>query len=418
MGILVDGLPLGFLLPGGLAAFMRVPEDSADHFLVASMLTLLRWAALVLSLCLPAAFVAISMYHQEMLPVKLLLSMTAAKQYVPFGVATEVIAMLLSFELLQEAGLRLPDPRWADGLHHRRAHRRPVRGGGEGRLARRGHRGRAGGHLRLRHAEPGPGRGGEALRLLFVLAAVLLGFYGLMAALALLILHLGCLESFGAPLHRALHGQARPRRADRAHKAPEPRGQVPLPAPRGPEQKEAEMRRISAVLLLCATFLPLSGCTLSVYNNYRELERLQVIETVGLDAGEDGGVVLSVSSGRDASGRELLRASAEAPSVTEAMQRLQGLSRSDELFFSGTGCILIGEAAAAQTARWLELVARSDSLRLDTPLFIVRGGEAAELVTQAGGEYGDITQIMRALISFAEKSGPARICTCADAARS
>ena len=178
------------------------------------------------------------------------------------------------------------------------------------------------------------------------------------------------------------------------------------------------MRRISAVLLLCATFLPLSGCTLSVYNNYRELERLQVIETVGLDAGEDGGVVLSVSSGRDASGREPLRASAEAPSVTEAMQRLQGLSRSDELFFSGTGCILIGEAAAAQTARWLELVARSDSLRLDTPLFIVRGGEAAELVTQAGGEDGDITQIMRALISFAEKSGPARIYTCADAARS
>ena len=178
------------------------------------------------------------------------------------------------------------------------------------------------------------------------------------------------------------------------------------------------MRRISAVLLLCATFLPLSGCTLSVYNNYRELERLQVIETVGLDAGEDGGVVLSVSSGRDASGREPLRASAEAPTVTEAMRRLQDLSRSDELFFSGTGCILIGEAAAAQTARWLELVARSDSLRLDTPLFIVRGGEAAELVTQAGGEDGDITQIMRALISFAEKSGPARICTCADAARS
>ena len=57
------------------------------------MLTLMRWAALVLSLCLPAAFVAISMYHQEMLPVKLLLSMTAAKQYVPFGVAAEVIGI-------------------------------------------------------------------------------------------------------------------------------------------------------------------------------------------------------------------------------------------------------------------------------------------------------------------------------------
>ena len=169
------------------------------------------------------------------------------------------------------------------------------------------------------------------------------------------------------------------------------------------------MRRALAVLLLISLFLPLSGCTLSVYNNYRELERLQVIETVGFDADEGGGVKLSISAGRDASGREPVRASATA---------LQGLSRSDGLFFSGTGCILIGEAAASETARWLELVARSDSLRLDTPVFAVIGGEASELVTEAGGEDGDITQIMQALISFAEKSGPARIYTCAEAARS
>ena len=178
------------------------------------------------------------------------------------------------------------------------------------------------------------------------------------------------------------------------------------------------MRRALAVWLLISLFLPLSGCTLSVYNNYRELERLQVIETVGFDAAEGGGVQLSISAGRDASGREPVRASTTAQSVTEAMQELQGLSRSDELFFSGTGCILIGEAAASETARWLELVARSDSLRLDTPVFAVIGGEAAELVTEAGGEDGDITQIMQALISFAEKSGPARIYTCAEAARS
>lgn len=178
------------------------------------------------------------------------------------------------------------------------------------------------------------------------------------------------------------------------------------------------MRRFFASLLIAASFLSLSGCTLSVYNNYHELERLQVIETVGFDSTEDGGVTLSVSAGRDASGRKPLRASVDAPSVTEAMQKLQDLSRSDELFFSGTGCILLGEAAAAETARWLELIARSDSLRLDTPLFVVRGGDASELVTQAGGEDGDITQIMQALISFAEKSGPARIYTCAEAARS
>ncbi|MFR5783426.1 MAG: hypothetical protein ACLUEK_17215, partial [Oscillospiraceae bacterium] len=92
-----------------------------------------------------------------------------------------------------------------------------------------------------------------------------------------------------------------------------------------------------------------------MYNNYRELERLQVIETVGFDAAEDGGVTLSISAGRDASGREPVRASASAQSVTEAMQELQDRSRSDELFFYGTGCILLGDAAAVETARWLEL---------------------------------------------------------------
>ena len=54
--------------------------------------------------------VAVSMYHQEMIPTRLLRSMIAAKQEVPFSVAVEVLAMLLAFELLMEAGIRLPDP--------------------------------------------------------------------------------------------------------------------------------------------------------------------------------------------------------------------------------------------------------------------------------------------------------------------
>ena len=199
VGVLVDGLPLGFVLPAGLAAFMRVAEDSADHFLVASMLTLLRWVALFLSLCLPAAFVAISMYHQEMLPVKLLLSMTAAKQYVPFGVAAEVIAMLLSFELLQEAGLRLPDPVGQTAsiigaliVGQSAVEAKVVSPIAVIVVALAGICG---------YVMPSRDLGSAVrlCRLLFVLVAVLLGLYGLMGALALLILHLATLESFGAP---------------------------------------------------------------------------------------------------------------------------------------------------------------------------------------------------------------------------
>lgn len=110
VGILVDGLPIGLILPVNLAEFMKVTGDYYNNYLVATMLTLLRYLALMLSMLLPAFYVATAMYHQEMIPTKMLLSIIQAKQDVPFSTALEVIGMLISFELLQEAGLRLPNP--------------------------------------------------------------------------------------------------------------------------------------------------------------------------------------------------------------------------------------------------------------------------------------------------------------------
>lgn len=109
VGILVDGLPMGFLAPGTFSQFFKVPEDHANHFIIASMLTILRYTAMVVTLLLPAFYVAVAMYHQEMLPIKLMQSIIDAKQSVPFPTAFEVIMMLIAFELLQEAGLRLPN---------------------------------------------------------------------------------------------------------------------------------------------------------------------------------------------------------------------------------------------------------------------------------------------------------------------
>ena len=110
VGLLVDGLPIGLLGPVTFADFMRCSGDSASNSLVASALSLLRWLALLLSLLFPALYVAIALYHQEMIPTRLLLSVIEAKQRVPVSTALEVIGMLLSFELLQEAGLHLPNP--------------------------------------------------------------------------------------------------------------------------------------------------------------------------------------------------------------------------------------------------------------------------------------------------------------------
>jgi len=110
VGIIIDGIPVGFLVPAPLSRFMQVSEDSAQHFAVASMLVLLRYLALLIGLLLPGLYVAIGMYHQEMIPTEMLTSVIEAKQQVPFSTAVEVLVMLVAFELLQEAGLRLPNP--------------------------------------------------------------------------------------------------------------------------------------------------------------------------------------------------------------------------------------------------------------------------------------------------------------------
>jgi spore germination protein KA len=109
VGLLVDGLPMGYLLPTTFHLLMHAPEDESHHYLLASALIVLRYFALAISLMFPALYVAVAMYHQEMIPAKLLLSVIQAKQQVPFSVPAIILFMLIAFELLQEAGLRLPN---------------------------------------------------------------------------------------------------------------------------------------------------------------------------------------------------------------------------------------------------------------------------------------------------------------------
>ncbi len=108
VGLLVDGLPMGFLMPANFSDFFRVPEDNSMHWTVATMLTVLRYVALFISVFLPAVYVAVTMYQPQMMPVKLLISIIESRQTVPFSTAAEVLGMLVVFELLQEASLRLP----------------------------------------------------------------------------------------------------------------------------------------------------------------------------------------------------------------------------------------------------------------------------------------------------------------------
>lgn len=108
VGLLVDGLPLGYLLPVDIGYLMSSPEDEGIDYLSASFVRLLRYGALLMSLFLPGVYIALSSFHQQMIPLPLLHAMIESKQYVPFSSATEVLGLLLAFELLQEAGIHLP----------------------------------------------------------------------------------------------------------------------------------------------------------------------------------------------------------------------------------------------------------------------------------------------------------------------
>ena len=197
VGLLVDGLPIGLAGPVRLSDFMRSSADSASSWLIATALSGLRWLAFCLSLLLPALYVAIALYHQEMIPTRLLLSVIEAKQRVPFSTALEVIGMLLSFELLQEAGLHLPNP-IGDTVS--------IIGAlivGQSAVEARvvspiaiivvAFAGIAGYTLPSQDL-------GSALRLLrmaLVIAAVTAGLFGVGAALCLLLLHLAEMDSLG-----------------------------------------------------------------------------------------------------------------------------------------------------------------------------------------------------------------------------
>lgn len=108
VGLLVDGLPLGYLAPVDLGYLMYSPEDYGMDALSSSCIRGLRYGALLLSLLLPAFYIALTVFHQEMIPLPLLRSIIEARQSVPFSTTVEVLGLLLAFELLQEAGIHLP----------------------------------------------------------------------------------------------------------------------------------------------------------------------------------------------------------------------------------------------------------------------------------------------------------------------
>lgn len=108
VGLLVDGLPMGYLAPTNIGYLMESTEDRSRDFISASCVRILRYGALVISLLLPAFYIAMMTHHIQLVPQDLLNTILNTKQPVPFSVTGEVLGLLIAYELLQESGIHLP----------------------------------------------------------------------------------------------------------------------------------------------------------------------------------------------------------------------------------------------------------------------------------------------------------------------
>lgn len=108
IAILVDGTPEVLLVPVVFFQFLQTSEDYYQRADIGSFLRILRFVAFFIGLLGPSLYIAITTFHQEMLPTQLLLSLIAQREGVPFPAFVEALLMELTFEILREAGVRLP----------------------------------------------------------------------------------------------------------------------------------------------------------------------------------------------------------------------------------------------------------------------------------------------------------------------
>lgn len=110
VAIIVNGSPNVLVVPVTVYDFMHSAEDIYIRYPYVNLLRFVRYMALFLALLLPGIYVAVLLYHQEMVPTDLLLAIEANREKVPFPSIVEIILMELSFELIREAGVRVPGP--------------------------------------------------------------------------------------------------------------------------------------------------------------------------------------------------------------------------------------------------------------------------------------------------------------------
>jgi len=108
LAVIVEGSPFVLSAPVTFQDFFQSAEDYYQPFLMASAIRLIRYFSFMLALLLPSAYVALITFHHELIPTEFLLSVMAQREGIPFPAFVETFIMEITFEVLREAGIRMP----------------------------------------------------------------------------------------------------------------------------------------------------------------------------------------------------------------------------------------------------------------------------------------------------------------------
>jgi len=108
VAIFVDGSPYVLTAPALFVEFLQVSEDYYHNFIISTFIRILRYVAFFLTLFVPALYISVIKFHMEMIPTPLLINIASQREGIPFPPFIEAVLMEGVFEILREAGIRMP----------------------------------------------------------------------------------------------------------------------------------------------------------------------------------------------------------------------------------------------------------------------------------------------------------------------
>ncbi len=108
IAVVVDGTPFVLIMPVSAANFIKSAEDSSLRWQYATLFRIIRFFSMLIAMLLPGIYIAIVNYHRGMIPTDLLIAIAKSQENVPFPAVFEILLLEFSFELIKEAGVRVP----------------------------------------------------------------------------------------------------------------------------------------------------------------------------------------------------------------------------------------------------------------------------------------------------------------------